>query len=170
MSTTFGSTDTLADCSLDERLAARLLSAWLPLVDAQFDNGGIRFDRDRLRIALHGESEQPGDGYTRGMVVMGLWMMNALLGTLPVWLVTGLSPLQSPPLPVALVAIVALLATASVAITLAMGSVGALVKTELVDHTVPKQPDAVDDLKDRYVAGDLDDAELEREAAEVWDR
>jgi len=81
MSTAFGSTDTLADCSLNERLATRLLSVWLPLVDAQFDRGGIRFDRDRLRIALHGESEQPGDGYTRGMVVMALWAMNALLAS-----------------------------------------------------------------------------------------
>jgi uncharacterized membrane protein len=44
-----------------------------------------------------------------------------------------------------------------------------LTDSDVIDHTTEPAPDAVDELKDRYVAGDLDDAELEREAAEVWE-
>jgi uncharacterized membrane protein len=43
-------------------------------------------------------------------------------------------------------------------------------KISVVDHTTEPAPDAVDELKERYVAGEIDDTELEREAAEVWER
>jgi len=171
MSTTFGSTDTLADCSLDERLAARLLSAWVPLVDAQFDRGGIRFDRDRLRIALHGESEHPGDGYTRGMVVMALWAMNAMFAMLPVGVLAAV-PVSDSASVVLLAALVsAMVVTATVGTVLAMGSVGALNKTELVDHTVPEQPrEELAAAREAFVDGDLDEAEFGARVEEVLER
>jgi len=159
MSTAFGSTDTLADCSLSERMAARLFSWWVPLLNALLDRGSVRFDRERVRIGLHGESEHPGDGYTRGMAVAGLWLGNAALSALPVLLIGEMPVPESLVLQVVL--LVALVSSTALFYGGAIGSCSLIFETELVDHTVPEQPrEELAAAREAFVDGDLDEAEF----------
>ena len=169
MSSAFGSSDTIADCSLSERVAARVLSAWLPLLDAVAEGVRVRFDREQLRLAIHGEHEEPTEAYDAGQAVSFLWGANAMFAFLPLGIASSL-PNPEPGLLSAAVAAVSLVAIAAFVVVV-LGSIGCITKTELVDHTVPKQPEEeLAGLQERFVNGDLDEEELAAEAERVIER
>jgi len=168
MSIAFGSTDTLADCSLSERLAARLLSMWLPVFD-RFVGNSLRFDRDHLRLGLHGESEYAGVGYRRGMLAMATVVMNVFLSAVPGFV------LHYTPVPASLVGsllfIAAILASLGFFLVTAVGSLGLADRLEFVDHTVPEQPRAeLAAAREAFVDGDLDEDEFGARVEEVLER
>jgi len=168
MSTAFGSTNTLADCSLSERLAARLLSVWLPVFD-RFGSNSLRFDREHLRLGLHGESEYAGSGYRRGMLAMVTVVMNVLLSAVPGFV------LHYTPVPASLVGsllfIAAIFASLGLFFVTAVGSLGLVDRLELVDHTVPEQPrEELAAAREAFVDGELDEAEFDARVEEVLER
>jgi uncharacterized membrane protein len=51
-----------------------------------------------------------------------------------------------------------------------IGSASVASKIDVVDHTTEAPPDAIDELQQQYVAGDIDADELERQAEAVLRR
>ena len=169
MTTEMGPRD--VDLSLSERFAAHGTRYTTRLLSSSGDDVSLRFTPSTATLSVSGESEHSGDVYRRGILVSLLYMINLLFAGLVGSVSLNTVDLASSvgPWLVLAVSVPALFVTCA-ALLFAFGSIGLLTETDVVDHTTEPAPDAVDELKDRYVAGDLDDAEFEREAAEVWER
>ena len=169
MTTEMGPRD--VDLSLSERFAAHGTRYTTRLLSSMGDDVSLRFTPSTATLSVSGESEDSGDAYRRGILVSTVYMLNLLFG-----LALALMPLDVISAAAEVGPWLMLAATGpalfvtSVGLVFAMGTAGLITQTDVIDHTTEPAPDAVDELKERYVAGDLDDAELEREAAEVWER
>jgi len=156
------------ELTLSERAAARLMDWLVRGFDVLADEGRIRFNAATATLSLSGESEQPGDAFSRGKIVAMLVATTAIVSVMPLMLITTLFEVANPV--VTLVAAVGTAVTAAGGIFMVGGAVDLLDKITVLDHTTEPAPDAVADLKQRYVDGEIDDADLEQEAAEVWER
>jgi len=168
MTHVFGPDTTLDEVGIFERAASRFFTAWFPPVERALADQQWRFDREKIRLSVHGESEYSGDAYSRGQVVNTLWFLNSLL---PVLLVTLLSFIRPPVGSVLFWAVggslvlLALFACANV-----LGSVDLSSEIQVIDHTTESTPEAVADLQEQYVDGNLDGDEFEARVEAVIDR
>ena len=167
MSTEFGSDTRLDDANTAVRIASWLLDGWLSLLPRTGDVT-FGFDRQKLRLSIHGESEHSGDAYNRGQIVALLGALNVFISILPIMLIGGLTsvlgesvaPLLLGPMTIA----------AFFAIWTVTGSMELTDEIEVLDHTTEPLPDDLDDLKQQFVDGDLDDNEFEAAVEQVIDR
>lgn len=172
MTTVFGPDTTLDEVGISERLASWFFAAWFPLANRALADQDWRFDREKLRLSVSGESEHSGDPFTRGRIVNTLWYLNSML-PLPVVSVIGLlaTPEAGAPSGIAVgVASVLFLGTAVGAMVNVTGSVDLASETQVVDHTTEPEPDAVATLREQYVDGDVDTETFEARVEEAIDR
>lgn len=170
MTAEFGDHD--ATPTLRQRFAGISIVGAVALVNYVSDDAYGRYDRDTARLSLYGESEDAGDGFQRGREVSDIASIAMLGPLLPVMLLLGFSgglaelvgPLVA--LPVSVLGFVSgVYALANVG-----GLMGLTTKISVVDHTTEPAPDALDDLQQQYVDGEIDEQELNERAAEVWQR
>ena len=164
MSTEFGTDTRLDDANSAVRVASWLLDGWLSLL-TRFGDVGISFDRQNLRLSMHGESEHSGDGYNRGQIVALLGVLNSFLGIVPIVLLGELTSVLGES--VAPLLLLPMTLAAFFGIWTVTGSMELADEIEVVDHTTEPLPDDLDDLKQQFVDGDLDDTEFE---AQLEDR
>lgn len=158
--------------TLRQRFAGISVSWAVRLMNYVSDDAYGRYDRRAARLSLYGESEHAGDAFKRGRDVSSLTSI-AMLG--PLLPIMGLMMIAST---------VAALAAEVMALPLTLLAFGATLyglvnvvalqglsqKINVLDHTTEPAPDAVDELKERYVDGEIDESELGERAAEVWER
>jgi len=169
MTTEMGPRD--VDLTLSERVAAHGTRYTTRLVASTQDDLSIRFTPSTATLSLSGESEHRGDAFNRGLLVASVCMVNIMLAFGAVGIAgEAMTAAAEVSQWLGLVSIVPFVLVATVGLVFGLGSAGLLFEIDVIDHTTEPAPDAVGELKERYVAGDLDDAELEREAAEVWER
>jgi len=169
MTTEMGPRD--VDLSLSERVAAHGTRLTARLMSSTHDDMAIRFTPSTATLSLSGESKHSGERFNRGLLVGLVYTLNLMFVITAVGLAGEAMIFAAELAPwLGTVAVVPFLVIAIFGALVGVGSAELLTDTDVIDHTTEPAPDAVDELKERYVAGDLDDAELEREAAEVWER
>lgn len=158
--------------TLRQRVAGISVVGAVAVMNYLSDDSYGRYDRATARLSLYGESEDAGDEYERGRdvsAVTGIAMLGPVLPCLALlYLGRVITAVFGPvvALPVMLVgAIITLYAMFNVVALQGLGQ-----KIGVVDHTTPPAPDALDELQREYVDGEIDEAELDERAAEVWDR
>jgi hypothetical protein len=165
---TFGPDTTLDELGLSERLASWLFAAWFPVANRTLADQEWRFDREKLRLSVRGESEHSGDPFTRGRIVNTLWYLNSFIPILPFGFVTALTePPAGVLFPIATAGVLLLAVGTFLNVT---GSVDLASETQVVDHTTEPEPDAVATLREQYVDGEVDTATFEDRIEEVIDR
>jgi len=128
----------------------------------------IRYDRHKNRISLHGESQNPGSPYKAGVIAalvpLSAFMMYigvaAMFWQLPNAL-SSYSEVLSGAVGGLYLGIVITLVTCTIPL------LERIKQMSVVDHTTEPLPDDLDDLKQQFVDGDLDDSEFE---AQLEDR
>jgi len=146
-----------------EPLGRGSIMALFEVIDARAQQKEIgkrfSYDYERRRLRLYGESEKSGDEVKRTQALYISLVLHTFL-----WMaVVALTAYGGARLQVAGSA-VALGFSAVMMLSLGMvvGGVEAITHTEIVDHTTEPVDDC-DDLKDRYLSGEIDEAELEAE-------
>jgi len=169
MTTEMGPRD--VDLTLSERFASRITRYVVPLVSEMSDTVSIRFDPRRATLSLSGESDHAGDAFNRGLLVGLVYLLNMLL-TLAVLSLAAEAAQAATEISTILALAVGIpfLFVSGAGVAFAMGTAGLLFKTDVVDHTTEPAPDALDDLQQQYVDGEIDEAELGKRTAEVWER
>jgi len=168
MTHVFGPDTTLEEVGLSERLASWLFARWFPLANRALADQEWRFDREKLRLSVRGESEYSGDAYSRGRVVNTLWYLNSFIWILPFGFVTALTePPAGVLFPIASAAV--LLLAVGTFLNVA-GSTDLARETQVVDHTTEPTPDAISDLQAQYVDGEVDTDTFEERVGEVIER
>lgn len=168
MTHVFGPDTTLDELGLSERVASRLFAAWFPLANRALADQDWRFDREKLRLSVRGESEHSGDAFTRGRVVNAVWYLNSFIWILPFGFVTALTePPAGVLFPVALAGVLLLAVGTFLNV---IGSTHLARKTQVVDHTTEPKPEAISDLQAQYVGGEVDVGELEDRVEAVIER
>lgn len=158
--------------TLRERFAGISVVGAVALMNYVGDEAYGRYDRATARLSLYGESEDAGDEYERGRDVSAVTSIAMLGPVVPVMALVGLSSVitavagEVVALPLTLVAFISCVWALANVIALQ----GLEQKIGVVDHTTPPAPDALDELQREYVDGEIDEAELDERAAEVWDR
>ena len=172
MTYVFGPDTALDELGLSERLGSWLFGAWFPLANRALADQEWRFDREKLRLSVRGESEHSGDPFTQGRIVNTLWYLNSMLP----WPVVSVIGLLATPeagvssgIAVGVVSVV-FLGTAVGAMLNVTASVDLASETQVVDHTTEPEPDAVATLREQYVDGEVDTATFEDRIEEVIDR
>ena len=138
------------------------------LLNQVSDEKTYRYDLDNNRISVSGVSETPGDvaGHNRGVGLMAATgVMLSMMFTMLI-----IVPMQSwgPPSGMLDAGVrLFLLACATGCILMASATASTALACEVVDHTTEPLPDDLDDLKQQFVDGDLDDSEFE---AQLEDR
>jgi len=169
MTTEMGDHD--ADPTIRQQVAGYSVVVAVKLMNHVSDDAYGRYNRHEARLSLYGESEDAGDAYERGRSVSAV---TSIAQMWPGFVMVLMAVLGAPVAAAGGVLVSSVVTFVMLAVTLfaagnSLGIIGLTKKIGVVDHTTEPTPDAVDELKERYVAGDLDDAELEREAAEVWE-
>lgn len=158
--------------TLRQRFAGISVAGAVELMNKVSDDAYGRYHRGDARLSLYGESEHAGDAYKRGRdvaSVTSIAMLGPMVPALPLAMVAEMVLAVGAEGASVLAALLAFGVT-FYAMVNALAMVGLTKKIGVVDHTTEPAPDAVDELKERYVAGEIGDSELEREAAEVWER
>jgi uncharacterized membrane protein len=156
------------DLGLRERFAGQFIRFWAWAVGVVSDDVDLRFRVPTATLILSGESEHSGDEYERGSLAATLISVNEM-AMMAVMAYSGIGTMSLTAAPSVAIAFLLLIAACVAGVSL-VGSASLTTSINVIDHTTEPAPDAVDELKERYVAGEIDDAELEREAAEVWER
>jgi len=160
MTVEFGSDTRLDETARPVRLASWLLDQWLWLLP-QSDDFGIGFDRQKLRLSIHGESEDAGDAYDRGQVVGLLGVLNAMLGIVPLMLLGELVDVI--PEAVAPVLLLPIIAAAVFGVVNVRGSFELTDKLQIFDPTTPETDTAdLDAVKQEFLNGEITEAEFDR--------
>ena len=128
----------------------------------------IRFDAEKNRISVHGESENPGSEMKAGVLAAITPIMSVLF-------YSGVFILLGPAVETAdefsaAAGVVVFVPFALLAVLLIgsfSGHFERVKQMRVVDHTTEPLPDDLDDLKQQFVDGDLDDTEFE---AQLEDR
>ena len=167
MTTEMGPRDD-GELTLSERAAARLMDWLVRGLDLLADEGRIRFNAATATLSLSGESEQPDDAFSRGKIVAMLAATTAVVSVMPVMLISTLFEVPNPV--VTAVGAVGTAVSGVVGIFMVSGVVDLLDKITVLDHTTEPAPDALDELHQQYVDGEIDESELGDRAAEVWER
>jgi uncharacterized membrane protein len=160
------------DLSWRHQLAGFSVEGAVAIMNAASDDARGRYNRAKGLLSLYGESDDAGDVFVRGRQVSAVtsiaMLAPLLLVVLCLLLGSATQALFGPTVATIPLGVGFLLNGAAVINAFAL--IGLSQEIGVVDHTTEAAPDAVDELKERYVAGEIDDAELEREAAEVWER
>jgi len=164
MTTEFGSDTRLDDANSAVRVASWLLDAWLSLLPRPGDVS-FRFDRQKLRLSIQGESEHSGDGYNRGQIVALISALNCMISIVPIMLIGELTTVVGESL--APLLLLPMTLAALFAIWTVSGSMELTGEIEVVDHTTEPLPHDIQELSQQFVDGDLDDSEFE---AQLEDR
>lgn len=127
---------------LFERYSRFWLVGIFEFFDRVTDDVGIRYDRHANMLRLHGESESPGDEFSRSMLLsLGVMMVWALCYTL---LIVADGMMLLPLLVIATPAI--------------LGSFDAWRHAEIIDHTHAKvETERVEELQQQFVDGEIED-------------
>lgn len=155
------------DVSLSERVAGHGVRFWAWVASLDDDDPNVRFDPTTATVRVTGESEYSGNEFARARAATTLPALNIVI-----MLTTVAAIAASPPPSGVLLAPYAVgsLGLMAVCGAIGYGSASLINKINVVDHTTEPTPDRLDELEQRYVDGEIDEAELEREAAEVWKR
>ena len=172
MSTVIERQKDMSDLSKRQRLfniAGRPMF-WLvtAMMNHTSDETELRYDLDNNRISISGTSENPGDvpGHNRGVGMMAAVGVMISMACAMMLTVAGVS-MGGPTGILESVTYLLLMGSALGYVLLAMSVGTTAVCCEVVDHTTEPLPDDLDDLKQQYVDGDLDDTEFE---AQLEDR
>jgi len=160
MSTEFGPLDSDGeDSGLSWRLAGASIATFV--TGMQLLGLSTRYDRVQNRYSLHGESDRAGSPLRAG-VLMGL--VPAM--TLVTWLTIGLLILQAQSFAVGTVFLTLLSSLVVVwgiiGLVMIDGLGERMTSATVTDHTTEPVDDC-DDLKQRYLSGEIDERELEAE-------
>jgi len=124
----------------------------------------LSYDYQHSRLRVSGESENSGETVPRIRALYGILHLHTYLWML-VFAITayGGATLSVSGTPLAL----AFSAVLWVCLGLVVGGKAAIERTEIIDHTTEPLADDLNDLKQQFVDGDLDDSEFE---AQLEDR
>lgn len=132
-----------------------------------FGESTVRFHADKPAISIHGESENSGNAFERGKLVekigtLATFILFApLLGMLILARSVNLLGIQ-PGGPLLVLAVTGVTAYGVWAALAVRGMPRLADRVSVIDHTTEPVDDC-DDLKDRYLSGELTEAELEAE-------
>jgi len=158
------------DLGWTERLAGRAIAPLVALFNYIVDGPTVRYRSRTATVALSGESEHPGDGFNRGILVSLLLFSNILAWLMPMLVLSDTIQQTAAGSPVFWVASALMLPVGAFSLLNLFGTMGLLMKTDVVDHTTEPAPDALDDLQQQYVDGEIDEEQLGERTAEVWER
>ncbi|RAW44085.1 hypothetical protein DQW50_16310 [Halorubrum sp. 48-1-W] len=170
MTTEFGPRDERP--SVLGKTAGLLIVGAVRIMNAVGDGVRMRYDRSTARLSITGESEYSGDEFARGQLVLSVIFCAMVLPVVALIALRigaiGLFELFGESVAYLLFLVATAVSLFSIPGMIGLYSVADQIS--VVDHTTEPAPDALDDVKERYQNGDIDEEELEREAAEVWDR
>ena len=124
-------------------------------------NVRLRFNPERATLSLSGESQHPGDGFNLGLLVALVYLLN-LIWSMGVALVAAEAVsvgASIDPIAAAVIGIPALFVIVG-SILVGLGSISLIQKTDVIDHTTEPLPEALDELQQEYVDGEIDESEL----------
>jgi len=155
------------DLTLVERLAGHGVRFWAWVASLDDDDPNVRFDPTTATVRVTGESEYSGDPFARARAATTLATLNIVI-TLSLVAAITMAPLPSGVLlaPYAVLSLSFMLLCGAIG----YGSASLIDKINVVDHTTEPAPDALDDLQQQYVDGEIDEEQLDERAAEVWER
>jgi len=156
------------ELTVSERAAGRMMDYIVRAFDHSIDDGAIRFNPETATLSLSGESERPGDRFSRGKIVAALCMGTALLSMMPLFFVAELMAVGNPYLAALGCLLTAVCGVSAIFIT--SGATDLINKVTVYDHTTEPAPDALDDIQQQYVDGEIDEEQLGERTAEVWER
>ena len=168
MTAEFGPRD--VDLSLMERVAAHA-TRYSTKLFSDMANITLRFNPEQATLSLSGESQHPGEGFNRGLLVGLLYLLNLMLSVsvalaaaeaVSVGASTG-------PVVATIIAIPALFVVFG-SMLVALGSIRLIQKTDVIDHTTEPEPEALAELREQFVDGEIDERELAARVEEVWER
>jgi len=132
----------------------------------QWQNTGKRlsYDYQHRRLRVSGESDNSGKTVPRIRALYGILNLHTYI-----WMVVfAITAYGGATLSVEGSALaLAFSAVLWVCLGMVVGAKAAIDRTEIIDHTTEPLPDDLDDLKQQFVDGDLDDSEFE---AQLEDR
>ena len=168
MTAEFGPRD--VELGLMERVAAHA-TRYTTCVTANVVNISLRFNPKRATLTLSGESQHPGEGFNRGLLVGFVYLLNLMLSLCVALVAANAMSVGASIGPIAATVIgsIALFVFAG-SVLVGLGSVSLIHKTDVIDHTTHPEPDAIDEVREAYLDGEIDEAELEARSAEVWER
>ena len=158
MTAEFGPRD--VDLSLMERIAAHATryTTWLL---SDLTNPSLTYNPKHATLSLSGESEDSGNGYARGVLVGMLYLHNVVLALGAIVLAgEAASVVASVGAIVGTIVGVVSLFVMFASALVGWGSVKLMAKTDVIDHTTEPLPEALDDLQQQYVDGEIDESEL----------
>jgi hypothetical protein len=119
----------------------------------------ISVDHERQEIVLRGESEHAGDAFARGFALGGLEALAMVWSLVGVIFFTLAAVGDVAPVVMLLLALGCGLSAFTIP--------GSLATYSVVDLTTEPPDDRLDDLAERFLAGEIDETELEEEADKV---
>ena len=168
MTAEFGPRD--VELGLMERVAAHA-TRYSTRLFSHMANITLRFNPERATLSLSGESQHPGDGFNRGLLVGVVYLLNVML-SMAVGLVAAETVsvgASTAPIATAVIGIPALFVIVG-SMLVGLGSISLIQKTDVIDHTTEPLPDELESLQQQFVDGDLDEHELEDRVEAVIDR
>ena len=168
MTAEFGPRD--VDLSLMERVAAHA-TRYSTKLFSHMANSTLRFNPEQATLSLSGESQHPGEGFNRGLLVGLLYLLNLMLSVC-VALAAGEAVsvgASTGPVVATIIAIPALFVVFG-SMLVALGSISLIQKTDVIDHTTEPEPEALAELQSQFVDGEIEQGELEARVEEVMQR
>ena len=166
MTAEFGPRD--VELGWKERFAGRMASAVCRLVDSEIDDKSVRFNPDTATLTVGGESEHSGDALRRGTYVGALFLFTNTIAWMILALLNALSGTGSFIVDTAV--LFGITTTAVIIYANMAGSFNLLTKTDVIDHTTEPEPEALAELREQFVDGEIDEPELAARVEEVWER
>ena len=166
MTAEFGPRD--VELGWKERFAGRMASAVCRLFNSEIDDKSVRFNPDTATLTVAGESEHSGDALRRGAYLGALFLFTNTIGWMILLLLNALS--GTGPFIVDTALLIGIIATSVVIYVNMVGSFNLLRKTDVIDHTTEPEPEALAELREQFVDGEIDERELEARVEEVMQR
>ena len=165
MSKVIGPKDDREPLTLSERVAGLAFTAFITVIDRLGDDQPhAEFDWRKRRLSLTGTSEYSREPFARGILTAALGVLNMMWVCAPIvgiWTLGMTVPSLRVPLGVVLLFLI------PVTLLAVKGTGQMLPQIEVVDHTTPAEPEHATQLRDSYVRGEIDDAELEQRLEEA---
>ena len=141
------------------RLSVMVLFAVLDRL-MQWQNTGKRlsYDYQHRRLRVSGESENSGETVPRIRALYGILNLHTYIWMVVFAITVYAGTMLSVEGTLLAAAVGAVL---WVCLGMVVGAKAAINRTEIIDHTTEPLPDDLDDLKQQFVDGDLDDSEFE---------
>jgi len=170
MTTEMGPRD--GDLCWRHRLAGYSVKGAVAFMNGVSDDARGRYDRVKGLLSLYGESDHAGDAFVRGRHVSAVTSI-AMLGPILLIMLCLVAGAVTQALFGAAVAAVPMTLGFVLNVAALINAVALLGLSKhigVIDHTTEPAPDALDDLQQQYVDGEIDESELGERAAEVWER